>query len=95
MKTDIRTAWAKIVAKSNDDIEFRKELLANPDQVMKDYGIDVPANINVNIIEQKSANDVYMVLPVKGFEVLNDSFLKEISAGVSIGEIVNLSMSSG
>lgn len=81
MKTDFQTKWSEIVAKSSTDIVFRKKLLDNPNEVIRFYGIKLPKDVKVNVIEQESENDIYMILPpIKRAEALNDDLLKEVSA---------------
>ena len=56
--------WAKIVAQSWADEEFKAKLLSNPRAVLKAAGIDVPEDIKLNITEAKRG-EVNLTLPLR------------------------------
>jgi hypothetical protein len=47
--------WGQIVARAWDDGAFRRRLLAEPERVLREEGIDVPAGAAVRVIEGDSA----------------------------------------
>lgn len=55
-------AWSKVVAKTWLDEHFKKRFLADPKTVLKEHGIEVPAEVNVKVVEN-SGKTVYFLLP--------------------------------
>ncbi len=59
--------WAKIVAQVWADEDFKARLLADPAAVLKDAGLDVPADVVSADVElrgrENTANLTYLVLP--------------------------------
>lgn len=53
---------AKLLAKAWTDPDFRKRLLADPNGVVGQMGLKVPAGKKLHIIENTDT-DVYMVIP--------------------------------
>ncbi len=56
--------WAKVMAQAWVDEEFKAKLLADPKAVLKEEGIDFPANIKLNISEAKE-DELNLTLPLK------------------------------
>ncbi|WP_063847553.1 NHLP leader peptide family RiPP precursor [Bacillus sp. FJAT-28004] len=53
----------QIIQKAWEDAEFKKQLIANPKEAVKEaFGIEVPDTIEVEVVEE-SANKFYLVLP--------------------------------
>ncbi len=80
MKKELYKNWAKVVAKAWADEKFKKRLLENPDQVLRENGIDLPKDRHVKI----HANDsklVHFTLPEKPEGDLSENELKNIAAG--------------
>jgi hypothetical protein len=48
----LQREWARIVAQAWADPDFRKQLEKNPRAVLKQRGIDVPPNVDLDIIEK-------------------------------------------
>lgn len=80
--------WKKIISRSWADPDFKKQLLANPKDVLKkEYGLDVPANIKFT---EAPANTILVVIPNKPVSKdLEESELRNIAGGGndSSGEI--------
>jgi hypothetical protein len=53
---------AKIVAQVWADEDFKARLLADPAAVLKDAGLDEPADVELRVLEN-TANLTYLVLP--------------------------------
>ncbi len=56
--------WAKTVAKTWIDPEFKAKLMADPKTVLKEHGTDVPARMKLNIA-QSTEDEVSIALPAK------------------------------
>ncbi len=52
----------KIIAKAWKDPTFKKKLLTNSRQALKEMGVNVPANVNVKVIEDTDSSYTF-VLP--------------------------------
>jgi hypothetical protein len=62
MNHDIPKQYAQIVAKCWADPTFKSKLLANTNATLTAEGVDVPAGVEVRVVEN-SAQVVYVVLP--------------------------------
>jgi hypothetical protein len=58
--------WAQLVMKTWQDDALRKRLLADPAKVLAEHGIDLPAGVDVKVVEN-SPKVFHMVLPPKPF----------------------------
>ncbi|WP_027183154.1 NHLP leader peptide family RiPP precursor [Desulfovibrio inopinatus] len=56
--------WARIVAKSWADEEFKQRLLSDPTTVLAEEGVSFPAGAKVSVLEAKE-NEAVLVLPTK------------------------------
>jgi len=72
--------WNKIIRKIWDDPSLKESLLQNPHAVLKENGIDLPENMEINIHEN-SENCMHFVIPKKPSKELSDEFLSHIVAG--------------
>lgn len=54
--------WAKIVAQAWADADFKARLMANPRAVLQEAGVEVPAGMELRVVEN-AANTVHFVLP--------------------------------
>jgi hypothetical protein len=61
---DYSKKHARVVAKAWLDPAFKKRLIANPTEVLKSEGIDVPAGVEIRVLEH-AANVRYFELPAK------------------------------
>lgn len=76
--------WPKIVAKAWKDPAFKAQLKENPKQVFATYGIEVPQEINLAIIENTEQTH-YILLPSKPEGELTEKSLEDIAAGTESG----------
>lgn len=61
--SNVQSLKEQIIQKAWEDAEFKKQLIANPKDAIKEaFGIDVPDTIDVEVVEE-SANKYYLVLP--------------------------------
>ncbi len=74
--------YAKIIAHAWKDARFKEKLLKNPKAALKEMGIDVPANFEVRVIEEK-ANSMTLVLPKAPMESqeLSEKELQNLAGG--------------
>jgi hypothetical protein len=94
MSTHLGNKWSQIVEKSWSDESFKKKLLADPSAVLRENGIELPAQVQVRVIED--TDDVlYLNLPARPAEgELSEKELGGVSGGVfglfgaSIGETI-------
>jgi len=58
-----RREWeAKIIAHAWKDQNFKRKLLSNPEQALKEFGCPYPQNCHFKVIEEKE-NEYTLVLP--------------------------------
>ena len=70
----------KVIAKAWSDADFRARLLANPAQTLQAEGIEIPAGVKVNVVEN-TTEQFYFVIPKKVNE-LSDEELGNVAGGV-------------
>lgn len=79
-------SWPKIIAKAWSDKEFKKRLLNNPHEVLKEYGIDVPLHFKIEIHENEKES-FHLTLPNKTEEgLLSEEELKAVQAARGFSE---------
>ena len=64
---DQQKKWAKIVAKSWADEDYKKRLLSMPMEILKKEGMELPSGLEVRVVENTD-NVYYLVLPEKPSE---------------------------
>ncbi len=80
---EMKRKWAEIVTRAWSDPTFKKRLLANPDQVLKENGIAIP-NMHFEITED-TKNKIYLSLPQPPRQNLSEEDLKNLSAAGNHG----------
>ena len=68
-------ALAKVIAKAWSDEDFKKKLLADPNKVLAENDIDVPAGLEMKVVENTD-RVFYFVLPAMPAEA-NEMMLEE------------------
>jgi hypothetical protein len=71
-----KSAWRGIVARAWSDAEFKARLLDDPNTVLTENGLSVPAGVHVVIVENEPAR-VHLVLPAKPGDELSVAELNE------------------
>jgi hypothetical protein len=56
--------WAKVIAMTWVDEDFKRRLLEDPLSVLKDHGIEFPAGLKIKMIEGK-IGEINVTLPPK------------------------------
>lgn len=77
---ELSTVWSKIIRKAWTDEAFKQRLLAHPHDVIKEYKIEIPSNINIKIVEAP-LNTKLILLPPKQKEEISEAELDKISGG--------------
>ena len=82
--TEHRKAIAQLFAACWKDEALKARFMADPKAVLTEYGIDVPANMNVNVVEN-SDNTVHITMPPApaGDGELSDEELHNVAGGAS------------
>lgn len=83
---EMEKVYQKVVTKAITDADFRKELLANPNQAIeKETGIPVPAEYRIRIIEEDPAYMGTFFLPAYTGGELSDDDMMAIAGGAACG----------
>ena len=77
---EFQKAYGKLVAKAWSDAEFKAELLADPMKVFKENSMEVPAGIEVCIVEN-TADTMHFILPPEPSDELTDEQLAGAAGG--------------
>jgi nitrile hydratase len=82
--TDERNQLAELFAACWKDEALKARFMADPKAVLGEYGLDVPANIDVNVVEN-SDNTVHITMPQApaGAADLSDEELNNAAGGAS------------
>lgn len=80
-KKELQNKWQKVIAKAMGDQVFRMRLIKNPKEALKDHGIELPANINLKVLEE-TAGTKYLILPQEQAGKLAEEDLKKIASGM-------------
>jgi hypothetical protein len=76
-------AWGKVVARAWSDELFKKRLFADPKTVLKEHGLEMPADVNVKVMED-SGKTVHLILPERPSELTVDE-LSQVAGGQVAG----------
>ncbi len=71
--------YQQLIAKCWADEEFKKRLMANPREVLKQEGLEVPADISVQVVENTPTQMVLVVPPAP--KELSDEQLSGVAGG--------------
>lgn len=66
---DFNTVWQEICAEAAEDEQFKRDLMADPNEVLKGKGIEAPPGFNFKVVENKPATIMHLVLPAKQEEI--------------------------
>jgi len=78
--------YAKIVAKAWADGDYKKNLFANTEAVLKNEGIEIPAGLKIKIIEEPENTKIF-VLPPKpcDFDEIEEFESRKVANNFSCG----------
>lgn len=72
--------WAKLVAQAWADADFKARLLADPAAFLKEVGVELPAGIELRVVEN-TAGLTHFVLPAPPPAVSLEACEERVSAG--------------
>ena len=78
-KDQLQKKWEKVIAKAMGDQVFKMRLTKNPREALKEHGIELPANVNLKVLEE-TADTKYLILPREGAGKLSEEELKHIAS---------------
>ena len=76
--------WARIVARTWDDEEFRQRLLANPGAVLREEGFELPDDIEVEVVDRApdESSEGVTCVELPGYPEADDILENDLSATV-------------
>jgi hypothetical protein len=77
-KSARRKAWAKIIAKSWSDDKFKKRFKEHPNEVLKEYGIELPEKCEIH---ENTPKIHHLVIPAKPDDEMTEEDLQYMSSG--------------
>jgi len=82
---EFEKTWGKMVAKAWSDQAFKARLLADPAAVLKEHGMEVPADVTIKVLDH-SAKVSHLILPAPP-EELSEEFLQQVAGGAIPGPL--------
>ena len=79
---DNAAAYGKVVARAWRDPAFKAKLIADPQAVLREAGMALPAGATVKVVENTSTHR-HFVLPPKPVGQLSDEALDEVAGGAN------------
>jgi len=79
-----KETWLKIITKAWEEPEFKARLLKEPNEVLKEYHIDIPEGVSYEIVEDQVVGKRYLVLPPapnEDGEAIEDAFSRNRQSG--------------
>ena len=86
--TEQRNQLAALFAACWKDDALKQRFMSDPKAVLAEHGIDVPANMNVNVVEN-SDNTVHITMPASpaGAADLSDEELSNAAGGATLNTL--------
>jgi hypothetical protein len=79
---EIEKRYAKLVARAWADDAFRERLISNPEEVLREFGFEVPEGKQLKLIEADTETTIYFILPTRPSGAFSDSAV-DAKAGIS------------
>ena len=77
--------YAEVIAKAWSDESFKKKLLENPNETLKEFGVPIPEGVTFHIHENGSGT-CHLILPGKpNDEGVSEEDIKNIRGGHTFG----------
>jgi hypothetical protein len=74
----------EVIARAWSDDAFKARLLANPNEVLAESGMDVPSGVQIRIVENTDTV-TYVTLPAPPSEEISDDALEAVAGGSTAG----------
>ncbi|HEV7489152.1 MAG TPA: NHLP leader peptide family RiPP precursor [Thermoanaerobaculia bacterium] len=72
--------YAKVIVKAWTDDAFRKQLIANPRQVLEAEGLEIPAGVDITVTPHSSRSSIVLFLPPRPQGVADDKLIDAVGA---------------
>jgi len=72
--------YGQLIAKAWTDEAFKARLKADPKAAMKEVGMDVPAGVEIEVVES-TQEKAYLVIPPQPVGELSDEDLDKVAGG--------------
>jgi hypothetical protein len=79
-----RKAYGQIIVKSWSDPAFARRLQNDPKAVLREFGIEVPADLVVKVTHTPP-NEMHLAVPPKPGAELDEEHLKQVAGGATMG----------
>lgn len=76
----------QIVSKAWSDPVFKQRLLANPASIAREYGLEVPAGIELRVVEDTDSVHHVILPPKPSSRELSDAQLEQVAGGLATSE---------
>jgi hypothetical protein len=73
--------WGQITAKAWTDANFKKRLLSDPVAVLKDYGVDLPPDVKIKVVEDTDTLHYLSLPPKPSDKELSEEDLAAVAGG--------------
>ena len=73
--------YAKVIAKAWSDDEFKGRLLADPGAALAEMDVEVPAGVEVKVVEDSESVRHLVLPPAPGEGELSDEALEKVAGG--------------
>jgi len=82
MDNNIQQQWAKVIAKVWSDPKFKEKLLKNPNQVLKEEGINISQGQSI-VIHENDTQKFHFVIPKKPEGQFSEENLMKMAGGAT------------
>ncbi len=80
--------WSQLITKAVQDDTFRKRLLASPEAVVRESGLDLPTGIQLRAVENTDRVLHLVLPPLQRERELSDAELEGVAGGLVVNAII-------
>ena len=85
---------AKTIVRAWKDPRFKEKLLKNPRAAFKEMGLDLPANFQIKVVEDKPQAFTFVLPPaIAQAAALSDQELERLAGGLGLGRLAGTFLS--